>query len=71
MRSDSIFSSYRNACSLIHSCSQVAVLINNAGVAALDGKRGTSWENRDVWTEVLNTNVVGYMFLSPSICCAI
>lgn len=40
---------------------EVAVLINNAGVAALDGKRGTSWENRNVWTEVLNTNVVGLL----------
>jgi len=40
---------------------EVAVLMNNAGVAAFDGKRGTSWENRDVWTEVLNTNVVGLL----------
>jgi len=44
---------------------QVAVLMNNAGVAAWDGKRGTSWENRNVWTKVFNTNVVGYVTLSP------
>lgn len=38
--------------------------MNNACVAAWDGKKGTSWENRDVWTKVFNTNVVGYVFLS-------
>jgi len=42
---------------------EVAVLMNNAGIAAYDGKRGTSWENRDVWTKVLNTNVVGVLNL--------
>jgi len=40
---------------------EVAVLMNNAGVASLDGKRGTSWENRDVWTKVFSTNVVGVL----------
>jgi hypothetical protein len=40
-------------------------LMNNAGIAACDGKRGTSWENRDVWTKVFNTNVVGYTFIPP------
>jgi NADP-dependent 3-hydroxy acid dehydrogenase YdfG len=40
---------------------EVAVLMNNAGVATHDGKRGTSWENRDVWTKVFNTNVVGVL----------
>ena len=39
--------------------------MNNAGVATWDGKKGTSWENRDVWAKVLDTNVVGYVFLSP------
>jgi len=40
---------------------EVAVLMNNAGVATHDGKKGTSWENRDVWTKVFNTNVVGVL----------
>jgi NAD(P)-dependent dehydrogenase (short-subunit alcohol dehydrogenase family) len=39
--------------------------MNNAGIAAWDGKRGTSWENRDAWTKVFDTNVVGYASLSP------
>jgi len=40
---------------------EVTVLMNNAGVATSDGKKGTSWENRDVWTKVFNTNVVGVL----------
>ena len=36
--------------------------MNNAGIATYDGKKGTSWENRDVWTRVFNTNVVGCVF---------
>jgi len=40
---------------------EVAVLMNNAGIAAWDGKRGTSWENRDAWTKVFDTNVVGVL----------
>ena len=39
--------------------------MNNAGVATWEGKKGTSWENRDAWTKVFNTNVVGYVFLCP------
>jgi hypothetical protein len=38
--------------------------MNNAGVATYDGEKGTSWENRDVWTKVFNTNVVGYAAVS-------
>jgi NAD(P)-dependent dehydrogenase (short-subunit alcohol dehydrogenase family) len=40
---------------------EVAVLMNNAGIASWEGKRGTSWENRDVWTKVFDTNVVGVL----------
>jgi len=36
---------------------EVAVLMNNAGVATWDGKKGTSWENRDTWTKVFDSNV--------------
>ena len=39
--------------------------MNNAGVATWDGGRGTSWENRDAWTKVFSTNVVGCVSLSP------
>ena len=39
--------------------------MNNAGVATHEGKKGTSWENRDVWTKVFNTNVVGCVSLHP------
>ena len=39
--------------------------MNNAGVATHDGKKGTSWENRDAWTKVFNTNVVGWVSLYP------
>ena len=42
--------------------------MNNAGIATCDGKKGTSWENRDVWTKVFNTNVVGYVSPSPENC---
>jgi NAD(P)-dependent dehydrogenase (short-subunit alcohol dehydrogenase family) len=38
---------------------EVAVLMNNAGIAAWEGKKGTSWENRDAWTKVFDANVVG------------
>ncbi|KAF9651655.1 NAD(P)-binding protein [Thelephora ganbajun] len=40
---------------------EVAVLMNNAGVATWDGKKGTSWENRDAWKKVFDTNVVGVL----------
>jgi hypothetical protein len=39
--------------------------MNNAGVATCDGKKGTSWENRDVWTKVFDTNVAGSVSLHP------
>ena len=39
--------------------------MNNAGVAALDGKKGTSWKNRATWKKVFDSNVEGYVFLSP------
>jgi len=38
---------------------EVAVLMNNAGIAAWEGKKGTSWENRDAWAKVFDANVVG------------
>jgi len=41
--------------------------MNNAGVATWDGGRGTSWKNRDVWTKVFSTNVMGYVSPSPRI----
>lgn len=39
--------------------------MNNAGVAQYDGKKGTSWENRDVWAKVINSNVVGCVSIAP------
>ena len=40
---------------------QVAVLLNNAGVATLDGKAGTSWEGADAWRKVFDVNVFGVL----------
>ena len=42
--------------------------MNNAGVAALDGKTGTSWKNRATWKKVFDSNVEGYVFLPPKSC---
>lgn len=46
---------------VVEAWDEVAVLMNNAGIAAWNDKRGTSWENRDVWTKVFDTNVVGVL----------
>jgi hypothetical protein len=35
------------------------VLLNNAAIGFVDGKKGTSWENLGVWTQVFDVNVTG------------
>lgn len=35
------------------------MLINNAGVGTLKGKKGTSWEGADAWRKVFDVNVFG------------
>jgi NAD(P)-dependent dehydrogenase (short-subunit alcohol dehydrogenase family) len=38
---------------------EVAVLVNNAALSHVDGQRGTSWTNRDIWTKLFDVNVAG------------
>lgn len=40
---------------------EVAVLLNNAAIGFVDGKKGTSWENLGVWTRVFDVNVAGVL----------
>jgi len=40
---------------------EVAVLLNNAAIANGDGKKGTSWDNIGVWTQVFSVNVTGVL----------
>jgi len=40
---------------------EVAVLLNNACVGHIDGKKGNSWTGRDVWARVFDINVVGVL----------
>lgn len=37
------------------------MLLNNAGIATLDGKPGTSWEGADAWRKVFDVNVFGML----------
>ncbi|KAK7062231.1 hypothetical protein R3P38DRAFT_2834194 [Favolaschia claudopus] len=39
--------------------SEVAVLMNNAGIGGLDGVNGTSWGGLDSWHAVFNVNLFG------------
>jgi NAD(P)-dependent dehydrogenase (short-subunit alcohol dehydrogenase family) len=40
---------------------EVGVLLNNAGIRAVNGQKGTSWNNRDIWTKLLDVNVSGVL----------